>query len=317
MVVVGEFGRTPRINAVGGRNHWGHCFSAAFAGAGIRAGSVVGASDKNGAYPVTELITGSDFTARSFTFLALTPVACSWTRRIDLTLSRRPTHCRHPGRPTTDCFVYPWGRPCSGPSLRCPPAARQRFFLENAAGSLCSPLAGERLACRPTRRYVPSGEKLTGVFNGCDATTDLAEELTAVLAQEIRNARGGNYTFSIEATGEADNADHFDREFASILECRLSLIRFQDSTKDPREAIELGSTVFQPKFGKKQTYTVDRFLGSRGGGNNFSIGNGLGVRLTIRKRSSGRLQTKGRVGLRIHAVQIEFSPVPRDENNSE
>src|SRR4051812_2911711 len=52
VVVVGEFGRSPRINTQGqpGRLHWPDCFSAILAGAGIRGGAVYGASDKIGAY---------------------------------------------------------------------------------------------------------------------------------------------------------------------------------------------------------------------------------------------------------------------------
>jgi hypothetical protein len=52
VVVVGEFGRSPKINTKGapGRLHWPDCFSAILAGAGIRGGSVYGASDKIGAY---------------------------------------------------------------------------------------------------------------------------------------------------------------------------------------------------------------------------------------------------------------------------
>src|SRR5204863_3943331 len=51
VVVVGEFGRTPRINAPGanpGRQHWPSCFSAIVAGGGIRGGAVYGESDKIG-----------------------------------------------------------------------------------------------------------------------------------------------------------------------------------------------------------------------------------------------------------------------------
>ena len=53
VVVVGEFGRTPRINATGanpGRQHWPSCYSAILAGGGIRGGMVYGESDKIGAY---------------------------------------------------------------------------------------------------------------------------------------------------------------------------------------------------------------------------------------------------------------------------
>jgi uncharacterized protein (DUF1501 family) len=73
VVVVGEFGRTPRINKQGGRDHWGHVFSMALAGAGIRGGQVIGASDKNGAYPTTEPIRGGDLTATIFHLLGIDP----------------------------------------------------------------------------------------------------------------------------------------------------------------------------------------------------------------------------------------------------
>jgi hypothetical protein len=52
VLVVGEFGRSPKINTQGqpGRVHWPDCFSALLAGGGVRGGAVYGASDKIGAY---------------------------------------------------------------------------------------------------------------------------------------------------------------------------------------------------------------------------------------------------------------------------
>jgi hypothetical protein len=52
LVVMGEFGRTPRINKNAGRDHWHHCYSVLLAGGGVRPGVVLGQSDRNGAYPV-------------------------------------------------------------------------------------------------------------------------------------------------------------------------------------------------------------------------------------------------------------------------
>lgn len=46
-----EFGRTPRVNPAGGRDHWPQCFSSYFAGGGVQGGRVVGSSDEVGAYP--------------------------------------------------------------------------------------------------------------------------------------------------------------------------------------------------------------------------------------------------------------------------
>jgi hypothetical protein len=51
VVAMGEFGRTPQLNPRGGRDHWPGVWSVLFAGAGVRGGQVIGASDKNGAEP--------------------------------------------------------------------------------------------------------------------------------------------------------------------------------------------------------------------------------------------------------------------------
>jgi hypothetical protein len=58
VIVMGEFGRTPRIStlpgqSVPGRDHWAHTYSGLFAGAGIRGGQVIGQTDDIAAYPTT------------------------------------------------------------------------------------------------------------------------------------------------------------------------------------------------------------------------------------------------------------------------
>jgi hypothetical protein len=63
VVCMGEFGRSPRINAQGGREHWPHVQSVMLAGAGIQGGSVVGASDRIGAYPAECPATPADLVA--------------------------------------------------------------------------------------------------------------------------------------------------------------------------------------------------------------------------------------------------------------
>ncbi|MEI8017601.1 MAG: DUF1501 domain-containing protein [Schlesneria sp.] len=66
VVWVGEFGRTPRFNANGGRDHWGHVFSMAMAGGGVRGGSVHGSSDKDSAHPVEGRVEPQDVIATVF-----------------------------------------------------------------------------------------------------------------------------------------------------------------------------------------------------------------------------------------------------------
>jgi hypothetical protein len=50
VVMMSDFGRTPRVNSAAGRDHWTSCYSVVFAGAGIRGGTVCGASDAHAAY---------------------------------------------------------------------------------------------------------------------------------------------------------------------------------------------------------------------------------------------------------------------------
>jgi len=58
-----EFGRTPRFNGRAGRDHWGHVFSVALAGGGVRGGQVYGSSDRHGAQPKEGLVRPQDLTA--------------------------------------------------------------------------------------------------------------------------------------------------------------------------------------------------------------------------------------------------------------
>jgi len=52
VVAMGEFGRTPKVNPAGGRDHWPQAWSVLMAGGGVQGGRVIGATDSIGAYPV-------------------------------------------------------------------------------------------------------------------------------------------------------------------------------------------------------------------------------------------------------------------------
>ena len=73
VVAIGEFGRTPQINPDGGRDHWSGVFSAVFAGAGVRGGQVIGASDAHAAYPATRGWYPADLGATIYTALGVDP----------------------------------------------------------------------------------------------------------------------------------------------------------------------------------------------------------------------------------------------------
>jgi hypothetical protein len=75
VVALGEFGRTPKINKDVGRDHWPDCYCAVFAGGGVRQGEYYGASDRIGAYPVSDPVGPADLAATLFWRFGLDPAA--------------------------------------------------------------------------------------------------------------------------------------------------------------------------------------------------------------------------------------------------
>ncbi len=79
VMVVGEFGRTPKVggekNQKSGRDHWSSCYSGLFAGAGVRGGQVVGKSDKIGAFPASAPYSPDDIGATVYHVLGIDPAS--------------------------------------------------------------------------------------------------------------------------------------------------------------------------------------------------------------------------------------------------
>jgi uncharacterized protein (DUF1501 family) len=73
VIWIGEFGRTPRINANSGRDHWPNCFSVVLAGGGVKGGTVYGSSDRVGAYPDTNPVSPGDLAATIFACFGIDP----------------------------------------------------------------------------------------------------------------------------------------------------------------------------------------------------------------------------------------------------
>jgi uncharacterized protein (DUF1501 family) len=98
-VVMGEMGRTPRINDKGGRDHWTFCYSVLLAGAGIRGGTVYGASDGHAAYVRDRPAHVRDVVATVYHCLGIDPDTPVYDR------AGRPTAAAHGGRPITDILA--------------------------------------------------------------------------------------------------------------------------------------------------------------------------------------------------------------------
>jgi uncharacterized protein (DUF1501 family) len=89
LILIGsEFGRTPRLSTLAdsypspGRDHWGAVQSIWFAGGGIRGGTVVGSSDKIGAYPATDPQTPESMAATLYKALGI-PATATWQDELD------------------------------------------------------------------------------------------------------------------------------------------------------------------------------------------------------------------------------------------
>ena len=79
VVVMGEFGRTPKINdgqpgiPVPGRDHWGNAFSVMMAGGGLKGGQVIGATNDKGEHPIERALTPADVLATIYHVLGIDP----------------------------------------------------------------------------------------------------------------------------------------------------------------------------------------------------------------------------------------------------
>jgi hypothetical protein len=73
VVWMGEFGRTPKLNAQMSRDHWPNCYTTLLAGGGVKRGFVYGASDKKAEYPAKDPVRPDDLAATIFYLLGIDP----------------------------------------------------------------------------------------------------------------------------------------------------------------------------------------------------------------------------------------------------
>lgn len=332
VVAIGEFGRTPKINRQGGRDHWGHVFSFALAGAGISGGQVLGSSDKNGGYPSTNPIWPHDLTATIFHLLGIDPKGVFYdkTKRPNLLTKGEPLYTLLGPGPATAARCEPGG------DLNFVPPYDDRLLLNTdfcsgqplidagtatrAKGWRAAPLerAGAPLVVRRIADKNPHVE-LRIDFGKKPGVAESPKH--AVLAQEIRNARGGHYTFTATVSTAASSPDCFEKLFKDQCTCRLVLFRYKSLVKDPREIDVLGSLDFVPSLhgaDRKQEFTLKRFLGSTVAQVNFAIGAGLGVAIELERTGSETPRpdpaNAGWASVRVHEVALQFAARPIDEN---
>ncbi len=96
VVVMGEMGRSPKVNGKAGRDHWPQCGFSLLTGGGVKPGCVFGESDKQAAYPISHPVSPGDIVATIYQLLGIDP---------HLTVPDplgRPVHIAHGGEPIWD-----------------------------------------------------------------------------------------------------------------------------------------------------------------------------------------------------------------------
>jgi hypothetical protein len=342
VVAIGEFGRTPKINPNGGRDHWGHVFSFVMAGAGIRTAQVYGSSDAQGAYPRDNKLEPQDLTATIFHLLgiahdAIYPAVAG--RTIHITTGE-PIEAILGSGPSTAKRVAPGGNIALVPGF-------SDDFLLNTGFEEATPLiaigSGKRLKgwqtaplCEASKE-VPFGVQLVSGQNAFPRTGKqhvsigfgligdhgkIAQGTRALLTQEVRNPRAGKYKLSVHACGGGTLETYRDT-FLKNFTCKLVVFGYNDLNKDPRAVREFASVAFQSPFADAKTGKYEKFeltvvLKSQDDGA-FHLSKGVGVAVLVEKTSPGVLDVASlgntpQAFIRIDDVELIFVPRPRNDD---
>ena len=98
VLLLGEFGRTPKINKDAGRDHWPHAMSVLVAGAGVPAGQIIGETDVKGYYASDKIYSPEDFACSIYTKMGINP------KMILHTNTGRPLPIVNGGSPIKELF---------------------------------------------------------------------------------------------------------------------------------------------------------------------------------------------------------------------
>lgn len=334
VVAIGEFGRTPKINKYGGRDHWGNVFSFALAGAGISGGQVYGSSDRQGGYPASQRIEPQDLTATIFHLLGIDHQGTFLDRLgRELSLTRgEPLYQLLGTEPaTTERLPYDisgrkifnydpamlidgdFQREIDVASTADYPAERcwQASHLEDRDHP-------DRLIVRRASSETPMMELGWGLHSGRGTGLLLPNE-PLIFTQKLSSPRVGQYDCRIEIGLQASDLEYFVRQIRPHVRVRLVIFSYLDLDKNPLKRREFTSVDLTPvctpkgqapEFG---TFTASTYLRSQdGGANQTSMGVGIGLFLENIDQSPLDL-TGGFAHWLVKNVSLDFTPRPRNE----
>ncbi|MFN0052060.1 MAG: DUF1501 domain-containing protein [Planctomycetales bacterium] len=340
VVVIGEFGRTPKINSQGGRDHWGHVFSFALAGAGISGGQVYGSSDKQGAYPRDHRVEPQDLTATILHLLGIGHQA------VFPDPAGRPIHATQGepilpllgDRPATQARQVPEGNLALVPEYTRSPLLNTGFEDNQTLSTLDStqrlkgwrglPLAqsgnsaadfGVGIVTSDTGQ--PRGGRAHAALGlGIHAPTQggtLPASGRAMLTQEIRNPRAGLFLASLYVAWEGTSVDL--AWLAASFSCRLVLFGYRDLTKNPwsgfREYAQAPIEIGGAQGAAYRQVVVSRKLRSQeAGASEIEMGIGLAVLLERTIAAELTIPAGLRAFLKVDDAAVEFTPRPRNDD---
>lgn len=342
VVAIGEFGRTPAINANGGRDHWGPVFSFTLAGAGIAGGQVYGSSDKDGAYPASNRVHPGDLSATMFHLLGIDHQGSFPDRlgRLHRLTEGEPLLTLLGSEPATKDRTK-----STGDVARVPYFDPQRFLLNTdfTGNNVLQPVTapsrpkGWRANPDPTDqtsyRIEARLDELSGDGNARVRTATIGfhvggtpqtepiqipQNTMASITQEVRSPFAGQFTLLAKLRAESESADWFESVFRKHFTFRLAFVRYNSQKKNATETQELAAVNLTPQLhsaepGKSewQSFELTRTFANPTPGGNYSFGSGLGVAVQVVKASPGTLSilpSEARSAfIRIAEVTLEFN----------
>lgn len=334
VVAIGEFGRTPKINKFGGRDHWGNVFSFSLAGAGISGGQVYGSSDRQGGYPASQRIEPQDLTATLFHLLGIDHHG-SFPDRLGRPLSL--THGEPlfallgTGPATTERAPYDFAaRTISNydPAMLIDGDFRRPADLASTsayppdrcwqASHLPDSQQPDALVVRRNTGESPLMELGWGFDSGRGAGVLLPDQ-PLILTQKLSSPRVGQYDCHIDLALQTSDLAAFEQAIRSHLRARLAIFSYLDLDKNPSRRREFTSVELTPQPGLSDAapnfsrFTASTYLRSQdGGANQTSMGVGIGVFIENIGQTPLDLSACS-VRWLIRNISLDFKARPRNE----
>lgn len=331
VVAIGEFGRTPKINAKGGRDHWGSVFSFAMAGAGISGGQVFGASDREGGRPKEDRVEPGDLTATLYHLAGIDYRSTFQDREgrghrltegapifkllgTEPATEQRATPTADIGRvPPFDPTVTLYHRVFGAEHPILPSSAPSR-----PKGWRASPLATADNVPPFGVQEVDTQARI-GLLRSTDAAAPVATGAEAFLAQEVRSPFAGTYRLKVKLRAGGDSAESFTELFGAHFTCEIQFFEYTNAGKPATHRKVLGAEQVKPIFEPAQeadVFQLEKSFVNPKPGSNFSFGLGLGVAIVVRRTSKGELAVNGEefsgAYVVVEEVEVEFEGKERN-----